>query len=94
MSEKTQTSKGSYIIVKPIESEKETYKGKVIIENIFKNIEVGEIIIYHLNDAKEIYINNEKFHAIEYYDVLIHETTKGKEISKTGLTFQGLDASF
>jgi hypothetical protein len=95
MRQKTHVSKGSYIIIKSIVRKKGTCKGTVIIKNIFKNIEVGDVVIYHLNDIKIIYIDGEEFHAIKYYDILFHEVYKRfKNNNNNPLAFQGLDASF
>lgn len=94
MRQKTHASKGSYVIIKSIVREKETCKGQVAIKNSFKNIEVGDIVIYHLNDIKIIYIDNEEFHAIKHYDILFHETIEEENNDLKGLKFQGLEASF
>ncbi len=94
MRRKTHISKGSYIIIKSIVREKETCKGTVIIKNMFKNIEVGDVIIYHLNDTKKVYIDGEECHAIKYYDILCHETIEGENNDLKGLKFQGIDAGF
>jgi len=72
MKKKVCVSKGSYVIIKPISNEKETYKGKVMIANIFKTIKEDDILIYLLNDVKKVSIEGKEY-------------LKGKKLEFTGL---------
>lgn len=65
-------SKGSYVIVKPIEKD-DLWKGEIFRDNSNKGVSEGDIIFYLDEDCHKITIDGLELHVILYYHIVLYE---------------------
>ena len=76
--DKIHTASGSYILIKLIEKDGELCRGNIFMTNKKYKFDAYDEVIYHVNDAKEVKINDDIIHIVLHYHILIKESLSKK----------------
>jgi len=87
---------GSYITIKPLELDG-LWRGRVVVDNNYKGLQLDDIVFYMESDLKEIIISGDKFHIVLYYHIVYKEdrvinpsiTIEGERFQFKELPFEG-----